>query len=103
MFGSKKLPSIPEPDELIDNEAKNKLNLLKWTEEGKIYFRRLKALRDNMYKLFSVMWSQFSNGMQTKFTQSDQFKRRKEYSYCEWLLLEIKVAYKFDGKRDIYY
>ena len=74
-----------------------------WIKKVDIYVERLTALDNNLRTIFTVIWGQCSNMMQTKLKALPEYDAKAKEKDCVWLLKEIKgIMNHFDGSKYIY-
>ena len=74
-----------------------------WIKKVDIYVERLTTLDNNLHTMFTVIWGQCSNMMQTKLKALPEYDTKAKEKDCVWLLKEIKgIMNHFDGSKYIY-
>ena len=71
-----------------------------YKEKIKGYVARMEKYSENKHKLYSVIWGQYSDSMQSKLQNKDNFTKINEDQDCLRLLKEIKgVMFNFESEQ----
>jgi hypothetical protein len=74
-----------------------------WEETVEAYFERSAMYNTNICPLYSIIWSQCSDGMQAKLKANKDFEDIKTNTDSLAQLMEIKgIAYTFESQRNMY-
>ena len=67
---------------------------------AKELIERRRVAKENLRKLFAVIWGQCSDPMQTKLQSIADFKKKQKQSACGWMLKSIEqIKLRFDHNR----
>ena len=100
LYQKLEMPTLVDPPDITEEDAKNMAKSLVWSEKKKSYLKRKQTMDDNMRDIFAVIWGQCSTVMQAKIRQVDEFEQRKTDADCGWLLSQIKSSiFQFEGRK----
>ena len=92
---------IPRPKD--PPESATKFDIRLWEKDVDLYATRLDAYRTNKCTLYSIIWSQCSESMQSKLKSTNEFEAMADSNDSLGLLQMIKgIAYRFESQSNIY-
>ena len=83
------VPEIEEPKDLTSEEEKSKTKSLIWETKVKAYVKRCDKQEKHLRAIFSTVWGQCSNAMQSKLQSLDGYNEKKLECDCSCILKEI--------------
>ena len=90
-------PEIEEPTIDVQNPAL-RTEMIKIV--AKDYYERKNLLKDNLTHIYTVVWGQCSEAMQTKIMGIDGYEKHHEASDPAWLLQSIRqIKMRFDSNK----
>ena len=80
-------PEIKEDN--IGEIANEEVRVEAIKQMAKEFIEKRRVTKDNLRKLFAVIWGQCSDPMQTKLQAITDFKKKQKESACGWMLKSI--------------
>jgi hypothetical protein len=62
------------------------------TEEAIDYVKRMRVLRNNLPKLYRLLWGQCTPGLQSELHGHSNYKTKSDTFDCLWLVTELKLT-----------
>jgi hypothetical protein len=101
MIKSMKNVVITIPKDIATDPSKTEIRI--WEKQVDMFVKRREMYSANKCALYSVIWNQCSEAMQTKIKSAESFKATNTDSDSLAILKEIKgIAYKLESQKNIY-
>ena len=93
-------PDLEEPEDITNEEQKNRLKMFKWQESVKRYLDRQEGLSTGKKKLYTLIWGQCTRVMQNELEAMSDYETMNEDQDPIKLLKNIKsITYNFRDQK----
>ena len=75
-----------KPQTLTDEQTRDVVFVAQKTEEAKDYVKRMRVLRNNIPKLYGLVWGQCTPGLQSELQGESEYKDKSNEFNCLWLM-----------------